>query len=307
MFSPPADDDVLRAVLDQDVAGLVERRHVAGPEPAVADGRRGRVRVAVVAGHDAVAADDDLADPLAVRPHIAPLAVDHPELDARDRPAGERLPLVAPLGRLGVRHDRARLGERQDRRRLRQAIADDRLDAELLLERLHEGRRGRRSPDDHLAQAREVEARALVMVDERVEDRRHRQQPRHAVALDELHERHRVEAPEHHVAAADHGQEMGDAPAVDVEERDHVEDHVLLAEPERDLRVDGVEVELAVGERDALRAGRSCRSCRRARRSRSRRSAGGAARASRRTGAPRTRRSRCRRARPRGSRTAAAS
>jgi hypothetical protein len=41
-----------------------------------------------------------------------------------------------------------------------------------------------------------------------------------------------------------------------MEERDHVEDHVLFPEPERDLRVHGVEVELTVGERDALRQAR---------------------------------------------------
>src|SRR5665811_266336 len=48
-----ADDHVLGAVLDQDVAGLVDRRHVAGAEPAVADGGGGRILIAVVAGHDA--------------------------------------------------------------------------------------------------------------------------------------------------------------------------------------------------------------------------------------------------------------
>jgi hypothetical protein len=60
------DDDVLGAVLDQDVALLVDDGHVAGVEPAVAD-RRGRgLRVLVVAVHDGVRADDDLADLLAV-------------------------------------------------------------------------------------------------------------------------------------------------------------------------------------------------------------------------------------------------
>ena len=95
-----ADDDVLRPVLDQDVAGLVDRRHVAGVQPAVADRRVGRLGVAVVAVHHGVAADDDLADLLAVGPDVAALGVDDPDADAGDRPAGHRLALLAALRRL---------------------------------------------------------------------------------------------------------------------------------------------------------------------------------------------------------------
>ena len=57
-----------------------------------------------------------------------------------------------------------------------------------------------------------------------------------AMPLDEGHQRARVEPAEHHVAAADHGQEVRRAPAVDVEQRDDVEDDVVLGEAEADLR-----------------------------------------------------------------------
>ena len=103
-----ADDDVLRAVLDQDVARVVDRGHVAGVEPAVADRRGRRLGVAVVAVHHGVAADDDLADLLAVGPDVLALAVDDPDPDAGDRPAGHRLALLAALGRLGRRSGTAR-------------------------------------------------------------------------------------------------------------------------------------------------------------------------------------------------------
>ena len=105
-----ADDHVLRAVLDQDVARLVERRHVARVEPAVADRGRRRVRVAVVADHDRVAADDDLADLLAVGPHVVAVGVHDPHRDAGDRPAGHRLALARRSRRLRRRSGRRAAG-----------------------------------------------------------------------------------------------------------------------------------------------------------------------------------------------------
>src|SRR4051812_47432316 len=57
-----ADDHVLLAVDDEEVAILVELRHVAGVEPAPAHDLLRRVGPAPVALHDVVAADADLAD-----------------------------------------------------------------------------------------------------------------------------------------------------------------------------------------------------------------------------------------------------
>ena len=67
------------------------------------------------------------------------------------------------------------------------------------------------------------------------------------MALDEAHERGRVEAAEDDVAAADHREEMRGAPAVHVEERDDVEDDVVLGEREADLRREAVGEALGAG------------------------------------------------------------
>ena len=91
-----------------------------------------------------------------------------------------------------------------------------------------------------------------------VEDGRHGQDAGHLVALDRLHERHGVELAQHDVLAADHGQEVGRAPTVDVEERDNVQGNVVLGELQPDLRVQAVQVQLPVGHRHALgEAGRA--------------------------------------------------
>src|SRR5690606_3541290 len=59
---PAADDEVLEAAGDGDVAALVHDADVAGVQPAVGvDGLRGRVGQVVVAEHDLVAAGADLA------------------------------------------------------------------------------------------------------------------------------------------------------------------------------------------------------------------------------------------------------
>ena len=89
--------------------------------------------------------------------------------------------------------------------------------------------------------------RPFAAVEDGVEDGRDAQQARHPVPLDVLHERDRVEPAEHDVPSADQGHEVRHAPAVDVEHRHDVQDHVVLAEAERDLGVERVEVELRDG------------------------------------------------------------
>ena len=128
------DDDVLGAVLDQDVAFLVESGHVAGVEPAVADGRGRCLRVAVVALHHHVRPDHDLADLFTVRSDVGAILVDDPQAHAGKRPAGHRLAFLAALRRLGLGQEATRQSDRQDRRGLGQPVADDRLHSERLLE-----------------------------------------------------------------------------------------------------------------------------------------------------------------------------
>jgi hypothetical protein len=81
---------------------------------------------------------------------------------------------------------------------------------------------------------------------------RHEEQPRDAVRLDETKHLGGLEAGEEDVLAPEPGHVVRGAPTVDVEERDGVQDHVLAGERVREGRVDRVEVEVAMGEDDAL-------------------------------------------------------
>ena len=55
----------------------MHHRQIAGVEPAAEERPRRRLGIAVVAGHDALAAHDDLAHRLAVRGHLAQVVIDH--------------------------------------------------------------------------------------------------------------------------------------------------------------------------------------------------------------------------------------
>src|SRR3954453_6261638 len=139
-----ADDHVLLAVDDEEVPVLVDLRHVAAVEPAVADGLRRRVGLAPVALHDVVAADDDLAH-LTLR-DVPAVLVDDLHLDALDRRA-DRAGLALAVG----------VVEGGDRRGLGQAVAPGHLSAELILEAAHDLDRHRRPARHADAQAAHVD------------------------------------------------------------------------------------------------------------------------------------------------------
>src|SRR6185437_638820 len=80
-----ADDQLLLAVHDVEVAVLIDAAHVAGVQPAVDDRLGRRLRPLPVALHHVVAADDDLAH-LALG-HLVAVVVDHPHLHVLDRGA----------------------------------------------------------------------------------------------------------------------------------------------------------------------------------------------------------------------------
>ena len=124
-----ADDQLLLAIDDEEVAVLVDSRHVAGVEPAVGvDRLRGRVGPVPVALHHVVAADRDLTD--LVRAESRAVVADELHLDAFDRRA-DRPGLALAVGMV----------EARDRRGLRQPVPS-RIDApEGLLERRAEPRR----------------------------------------------------------------------------------------------------------------------------------------------------------------------
>ena len=81
----PGDDDVLAAVSQLDVAVRVQHADVARMEPAAAKGLGGRLRIAVVAAHDVVAAHHDLAQGGPVIGDIAHLLVDDPHVEGEGK------------------------------------------------------------------------------------------------------------------------------------------------------------------------------------------------------------------------------
>ncbi len=121
-----ADDQVLGPVDDEVEAVLVAVTEVAGVQPAAAQGSLGRLRLASVALHDVVAADQDLADVVPTRrQRLVALAADA-HLHAPDRLADRQRPAIAgPV-------------ERRRAAGLRQAVALEYRDAVLGLERAHD-------------------------------------------------------------------------------------------------------------------------------------------------------------------------
>ena len=79
-----ADDDVLHAIADLDVAVGVDDGGVAAVEEAAGEGGGGGVGIGEVAGHDDVAAHDDLAEGGAVARDGAHVLVDDAELAGGD-------------------------------------------------------------------------------------------------------------------------------------------------------------------------------------------------------------------------------
>src|SRR5205809_5894192 len=75
----PGDDDVLAPVPDLDVAVGVHNGQVSGQEAAAAGDLPRRLVVAVVAEHDIVAVDRDLADRLAVGRRVPSFIVEDPQ------------------------------------------------------------------------------------------------------------------------------------------------------------------------------------------------------------------------------------
>ena len=105
------DDDVLRAVLQLDVAVGVPHRQVAGVEPAASKRSTGGLSVAVVSGHDHVPAHHDLAHGLAIAGDILHFLVDHAQAVTRNAirhalASLDQCPLlgieIAPAGLIGT-------------------------------------------------------------------------------------------------------------------------------------------------------------------------------------------------------------
>ena len=188
-----ADDDVLLAVAELDVAVGMHDAEVARVEPAARERLRGRLGIAEVALHHVVAAHHDLADRRAVGGHVAQLVVDDAQVHGvverhalpRHHPRAaldvERLPLalhlavdVGPVG----------LGE---------AVEVGHAHAERVHAR-EERRRGRRAARGDAERRVEVDAARLRRLGEHQEHRRRAVQVRDALLADEAQDRRGVDA-----------------------------------------------------------------------------------------------------------------
>ena len=208
----------------------------------------GRLLVAEVAAHDLRPADPDLAVAVAV---LARLGVDEPALGAADEPADRARVLVRQLVVVGeVRHG-ARLGHPV-------ALADRR--AEPLAGAVRGVGVHRRRAGDHHAE-RQVAALDARRLGETEHDRRRDVRARHPVLLEQVEELPHVEPRHRHDRRPLGEPEVhDDRLAVDVEERERADQHVVGADPVDRADLLHVRDEVAVREHHALRQpGRAAR------------------------------------------------
>jgi hypothetical protein len=176
-----ADDQVLLAVDDEEVAVGVLAGQVAGAEPPVGDRLPGRLLAGPVALHQTVAPDRDLAD-LAGR-DVAAVEPDQPQLDALDGGA-DRAGLAVAVGMV----------ERGHRGGLRQAVALQDDAAEGGLEAAQHLDRQRGAARHTQAQRADVGVAGAGMVQQGDVHRRDALEDGDPVALDHLQRLARVEA-----------------------------------------------------------------------------------------------------------------
>ena len=210
-----ADDQVLLAIDDEEVAVLVDLREVTGVEPAAAHRLGRRVGTLPVALHHVRALDDDLPH-LALRDLLVVLVEDL-HLDVADRRA-DRAGLALAVG----------VVEGCDRRGLAQPVPLQDLRAELSVERAQHLDRQRRAAGDADAQRGRVGPLPLRHREHRVVHRRHAEEDAHAVALHDRQRLGRVEARQQRQARAAHQARVHRRRLPEaVEQRQRTEDHVV--------------------------------------------------------------------------------
>ncbi|OQA25608.1 MAG: hypothetical protein BWY59_01709 [Verrucomicrobia bacterium ADurb.Bin345] len=175
------------AVGDRHEPVLVHDRDVAGVVPSVAQHLRGLLRVVEIADHD-VRPLDEHQPGLAGRNPLAGLRV-----HGFDRDAGQGMAHAAEANAglpdavdLDIRD-----AERRHRREFRRAVAFERADAELFLERVGHARLELLRADDDVAQRREVLGFRAPQV--RQQERRCREKKRGAVLAHDLRDLRAIE------------------------------------------------------------------------------------------------------------------
>ena len=240
-------DQVLGAVVEVEVALAVHAHQIAGAHPAHAALVDERARAFLgplpVALHDVRAAEHELPG-LAGRHELERIGIHDRRLHARNR-AAERAGLRA-VQRVHVARGAG----------LRQAIALDDVGAGALRPALHRRFVQRVGPREHQLQALPVGLVGVLVVLEVLVERRHAIEHSRAVALHRFEDRLGVRAGEEHqqvplAQALQHDHDL----AVDMEERQEGEDHLLalLEDRERRLRHGLRRDQVVVREHHALR------------------------------------------------------
>ena len=247
-----ADDDVLLAVHDVDIAFSIPDRHVARVEPVIRHHRAGGFRLPVIAVHHVIAEDHDFSDRIHIARHIAHLRIDDAHFHARNRPSRHRLMSVAVD--FVLISDGALLASRSgDGRSLRQAIPGQAFAMECSFDFLEQFGRRRRSPHKNLLHAGEIELADVGRVEQRVGHGRHERHRGRLLLLDQPENGRGLEPPHHYLLEPHHRRSLRATPTVRVEQRDGVQLHpgvVLVEDPGHRQRV---QVQGAVGQRHALR------------------------------------------------------
>ena len=212
------------------VAVGVERRHVAGVEPAV--GAEGvRALAAEIALDHRRPAHFQPADGHPVARQLASAAVDDLHLHAEGRMALAHFVieflLMRQIGRLGRRRT-----QRAKRTHLGHAPGMDHLDAVLGLEGLDHRARAGRAADQHSLQIGQRLSRFLQIVQHALPHRRHRRGHRHLFVGEKLAQRSAVQlGARHDELGAGHRRGEGDSPGVGVEHRHHRQDRSRPEKP----------------------------------------------------------------------------
>ena len=249
------DDDVLRAILQFDVAVGVHDTEVAGVQPAAGKGLCCGFGVAVVAGHDGVAAHHDFADRRPVGGHIdkKPVAVGLALYNAQL--AGTDLPHTLPCQQRGPRVGREVLpfvlfvGDRVGAGGF--SHAEGVSDGESERFDLGQCARVQWCPAARDAQ-RVVQPVGFVGGQHSAHDGRCAVEVSDPVAVNELPDLRSAHCPQTHLGAAGCGERPHAAPAVAVEDRQGPQVDAVGVEAGMQHLVDRVRVRLTVGDDDAL-------------------------------------------------------
>src|SRR5580693_4037162 len=248
-----ADDDVFLAVDDERVAVFVERGHVSRVKPPAAQGFGGSFGLAPVAFHDAVTAHDDFADGLPVVRHVFVVRIYDAQVHAGNCVAGHGLASETLLALPVHSGFHGRNGKRGGF--FGQAVARETFAGKFFFDFANErGRRGG-ATDDNAAQGGELVLLALRAIHQGGGHDGNQAQGLHAFFFNEAENFLGVEALDHDVRAAEHCEEMRDAPTIGVEQRNSVKLDGASFDLQTQADVHSVQVHISVREHYAFGIG----------------------------------------------------